>query len=126
MFVSSEHTVCLCALHLVSPKPVPWNAVFLPIADRLGVPAVPYEEWLERLKKAAATASARPGVEEHEAAYNLLPFFSTAGMGGSKGPLSTEKAVRCSKALAGLRPLGKEDALHYVEFWGKVGHLKPL
>ena len=46
------------ALHLVSPKPVPWNAVFLPIADRLGVPAVPYEEWLERLKKAAATASA--------------------------------------------------------------------
>ena len=69
-------------------------------------------------------ASAHPGVEEHEAAYHLLSFFSTAGMGGSKGPLSTEKAVRVSKSLANVRPLGKEDALHYVEFWGKVGHLK--
>ncbi len=112
------------ALHLINPKPVPWNSVFEPIAERLGVPAVPYEQWVECLDKAAAEASQGPGVEQHEAAYNLVTFFKTAGMGGSKGPLSTAKAVRVSKSLANVKPLDKEDALHYVKFWGKVGHLK--
>ncbi|KAI0681684.1 male sterility protein-domain-containing protein [Cerioporus squamosus] len=119
-FVESDERV----LHLVSPYPVPWNSVFIPIAERLGVPAVPYTEWLARLEQSAAAASARPSAEQHDAAHNLIDFFKTSGMGGSKGPLSTEKAVRCSKALAELRPIGREDALNYVEFWGKVGHLK--
>ncbi|RDX49617.1 acetyl-CoA synthetase-like protein [Lentinus brumalis] len=112
------------ALHLVSPRPVPWNAVFLPIAERLGVPAVPYDEWLARLEKSAAAASARPGVEQHDSAHNLISFFKAEGMGGAAIPLSTEKAVRSSKALANVRPIGREDALNYVEFWAKVGHLK--
>ncbi|KAI0712723.1 acetyl-CoA synthetase-like protein [Cerioporus squamosus] len=112
------------ALHLVSPRPVPWNAVFLPIAERLGVPAVPYSEWVARLEKSAAAASARPSVEEHDSAHNLISFFKAEGMGGAAVPLSTEKAVRCSKALANARPIGREDALNYVEFWAKVGHLK--
>ena len=112
-------------LHLVSPYPVPWNNIFLPIAERLGVPAVPYAEWLARLEQsAAAAAGTRPSAEQHDAAHNLIDFFKTAGMGGSKGPLSTEKAVRCSRALAEVRPIGREDAVNYVEFWGKVGHLR--
>ncbi|KAI0743085.1 acetyl-CoA synthetase-like protein [Daedaleopsis nitida] len=112
------------ALHLVSPRPVPWDAVFLPIAERLALPAVPYAEWVARLEASAAAARAGAGVEGHDAAHNLIAFFKSEGMGGAAVPLSTERAVRASKALAGARPIGKEDALRYVEFWAKVGHLK--
>ncbi|KAI0758786.1 acetyl-CoA synthetase-like protein [Fomes fomentarius] len=112
------------ALHVVSPRPVPWNAVFLPIAERLGLPTLPYDEWVAKLEQSAASANKGPGVEGHEAAHNLIAFFKSDGMGGAAVPLSTEKAVIASKALAGARPIGKQDALNYVEFWAKVGHLK--
>ena len=112
------------ALHIVSPRPVPWNTVFHPIAEYLGVPAVPYTEWVARLEKSAADARAKGGVEGHDSAHNLIHFFKSEGMGGAAVPLSTERAVRASKALREARPLGKEDAVRFVEFWGKVGHLK--
>lgn len=112
------------ALHVVSPRPVPWNAVFLPIAERLGLPTLPYDEWVAKLEQSAASANKGPGVEGHEAAHNLIAFFKSEGMGGAAVPLSTEKAVIASKALADARPIGKQDALNYVEFWAKVGHLK--
>ncbi|KAI0350560.1 acetyl-CoA synthetase-like protein [Trametes cingulata] len=112
------------ALHLVSPAPVQWNTVFVPIAEHLGLPTVPYAEWLAKLEQSAAAASAGPGVGQHDAAHNLLGFFKSEGMGGAAVPLSTERAVRCSKSLANVRPIGREDALNYVKFWQKVGHVK--
>ncbi|KAI1791373.1 acetyl-CoA synthetase-like protein [Ganoderma leucocontextum] len=111
------------ALHVVSPRPVPWNTVFLPIGEYLGVPAVPYEEWVARLEESARAASALPGVQKHDAAHNLIGFFKSEGMGGAAVALSTDKAVRASKTLAGVRPIGREDALNYVRFWEQVGHL---
>ena len=111
------------ALHLVAPRAVPWDAVFLPMAERLGLPVVPYEEWVARLEKSAADARARAGVEQHDAAHNLVDFFKSTGMGGAEIVLSTDKAVKASKALASVRPIGREDALRYVQFWEKVGHL---
>ncbi|RPD77318.1 acetyl-CoA synthetase-like protein [Lentinus tigrinus ALCF2SS1-7] len=113
------------ALHLVSPEPVPWNSVFIPIAERLGVPAVPYAEWLARLENSAVVASECPGVAQHDSAHNLISFFKHEGMGGASIPLSLEKALRCSKALADAQPIGREDALRYVEFWENVGYVKP-
>ena len=35
-----------------------------------------------------------------------------------------ERAVRASSALAGARPLCAEDAMKYVEFWIRVGHIE--
>ena len=72
----------------------------------------------------AADARAKGGVEGHDSAHNLIHFFKSEGMGGAAVPLSTEKAVRSSKALADARPLGREDAVRFVEFWAKVGHIK--
>ena len=118
MIVSDER-----ALHLVSPIPVPWDAVFGPMAKRLGLPVVPYDEWIAQLETSAADVRARGGVEGHESAHNLIGFFKSEGMGGAAVPLSTAKAVKASKALADARPLGSEDAVRYVEFWAKVGHL---
>ena len=112
------------ALHLISPKPVPWDAVFVPMAQRLALHVVPYTAWVARLEASAADACAKAGVEGHDAAHNLIHFFKSEGMGGAAVPLSTAKAVRCSKALAEARPLGSEDAVRFVEFWGKVGHVQ--
>ncbi|KAM5541012.1 hypothetical protein V8D89_005323 [Ganoderma adspersum] len=111
------------ALHVVSPRPVPWNTVFLPIGEYLGVPAVPYDEWVARLEESARVASSLPGVQKHDAAHNLIGFFKSDGMGGAGVPLSTDKAVKASKTLASVRPIGREDALNYVRFWEQVGHL---
>ncbi|KAL1943361.1 hypothetical protein VTO73DRAFT_4436 [Trametes versicolor] len=113
------------SLHLVSPKPVQWNTIFVPIAERLGLPTVPYAEWTAKLEHSATVAAqAGPGVGQHDAAHNLLGFFKSEGMGGAAVPLSTEKAVRASKSLANARPIGAEDAVKYVEYWAKVGHIK--
>ena len=112
------------ALHLVSPKPVPWDAVFVPMAERLSLPVVPYEEWVARLEASAADARAKGGVEGHDSAHNLIHFFKSEGMGGAAVPLSTDKAVRSSKTLADARALGRSDAVRFVEFWAKVGHIK--
>ncbi|KAH9851221.1 acetyl-CoA synthetase-like protein [Lenzites betulinus] len=113
------------ALHIISPRPVPWNTVFEPIAERLGLPTAPYAEWLAKLEHSATeAANAGPGVDQHDAAHNLVEFFKSEGMGGAQVSLSTAKAVRVSKSLAEAHPIGREDALKYVEYWTKVGHLK--
>ncbi|KAI9058660.1 acetyl-CoA synthetase-like protein [Trametes sanguinea] len=111
------------ALHLVSPKPVPWSTVFGPIAERLNLPTVPYAEWLKKLEHSAAVANAGPGVAHHESAHNLVDFFKSEGMGGAGVQLSTDKAVRCSKSLSSVRPIDRGDALRYVQYWAKVGHV---
>ena len=112
------------ALHLISPKPVPWDAVFVPMAQRLALPVVPYTEWVARLEASAADACAKAGVEGHDAAHNLIHFFKGETISGATVSLSTDRAVRVSKTLREARPLSKEDAVRFVEFWGKVGHLK--
>ena len=110
-------------LHLVSPRPVPWDMIFRPIAERLGLQLVGYAEWLGLVEASAAEESAvvRPGVVEHDSAHNLLAFFRDEGM---KVALDTEKAVVASSALACVKPLSREDAVRYMEFWAKIGHIE--
>ena len=102
-------------LHIVSPRPVRWDTVVRPIAARLGLRLVPYAEWLTRVEESAANA------HEHDAAHNLLAFFRDEGM---RLAVSTEKAVRCSTALASMRPLRAEDGEKWVEFWRSIGFLQ--
>ena len=109
-------------LHLVAPRPVPWDTLFRPIAARLGLPLVPYADWLGRVERSAADARAQAnGSGAHDSAHSLLEFFRNEGMHFS---LSTDRAVRCSRALADARPLGPEDAERWLEFWGKVEYMK--
>ncbi|GBE77884.1 acetyl-CoA synthetase-like protein [Sparassis crispa] len=115
-------------LNLVHPRPVPWDSLFAPAAARLGVPLVPYAEWLAKLEAAAAaktagkSASARE-VQQHDTAVTLLEFFRAGEFDGHMR-LSTEKAERCSATLAQFRQLDKEDMLKTLEYWGKAGILK--
>ncbi|KAI0369579.1 acetyl-CoA synthetase-like protein [Pilatotrama ljubarskyi] len=109
------------ALHLTSPRPVPWNAVFGVLAEQLGVTLVPASEWLAKLRQAAQdTGSA--GAAKHEPAHALLPFFEAA-MSAKQVEFETARAVRVSRALASMNPLGEEDVKKWVRFWRAVGLL---
>ncbi|KAL1938320.1 hypothetical protein VTO73DRAFT_11771 [Trametes versicolor] len=103
-------------LHLSAPRPVPWNTVFGPIAEWLGVPLVPPSEWLAKLRESAKAAESGPKVGAHDSAHNLLPFFEAA-MSIKELKFDNGKAVTVSKALAELQPLGKDDALKWLQFW---------
>ncbi|OBZ74288.1 L-aminoadipate-semialdehyde dehydrogenase large subunit [Grifola frondosa] len=109
-------------LHLTSPRPVAWNVIFDP--RRPPRHRVPYPQWLARLQDSANAAGLRPHVETHHSAHNLLEFFKSAMMGGAEVPLSTKKATKSSRNLAEVRPLCKDDAIKYVQFWASVGHIK--
>lgn len=123
-------------VHLAHPYPTTWNAVFRPIADALGVPLVPYSDWLDRLeadladplKTEVEAATANP-------ALRLISMFrpfrdgahpseAREAMGLPK--LQTSEAVKYSPALRRdtLKSLGQSDALRWVQYWQKAGLLK--
>ena len=117
-------------LHLVHPRPVPWRSLVAPVAERLGVPLVGYDEWLAKLASSVAAGSA----EEVEAmaanpALRLLPFFQVQNRtAADREPmglviLSTEKATEVSGTLAALPELDAARAVSWVEAWKKAGFL---
>jgi hypothetical protein len=123
-------------VHLAHPKPVPWTDLFSPIAAALGVPLVPYADWLARLEVDLADTS-RSEVEAatNNPALRLISMFrpfqqgsvTTGGreaMGVAR--LQTTEAVKASPALRpeNLAPLGAKDALAWVKFWKSAGLLK--
>ena len=118
-------------LHLVHPRPTPWHDIMAPIAELLGVPLVPYEQWLSALKNSVEHGSA----DEVEAmklkpALRLLPFYAAQGrvMSPDREPmgllyLDTTKAREISPALAGLPALDAERARRWIAAWKKAGFL---
>ncbi|KAF9505928.1 hypothetical protein BS47DRAFT_1322053 [Hydnum rufescens UP504] len=123
-------------VHLAHPSPVPWTDLFSPIAASLGVPLVPYADWLARLEADLADTS-RSEVEAatNNPALRLISMFrpfqqgsvTTGGreaMGVAR--LQTTEAVKASPALRSenLAPLGARDALAWVRFWKSAGLLK--
>jgi len=111
-------------LHLVHPRPVPWKDIFAPIADRLKLSLIPYDNWLEHLRKAADGDHGEPIANGgHSAATHLREFFEN-NVEAADVRLSTEKAVKVSRALDNARPLGKDDAMKWLDFWARVGHIQ--
>ncbi|TBU23410.1 acetyl-CoA synthetase-like protein [Dichomitus squalens] len=119
-------------LHLVHPHPVPWHALLAPIAEELGVPLVPYTQWLEKLEGSVEHGSAEE-VEAMKAnpALRLLPFYKAQA--GTMTPdreamglvfISTEKAVRVSESLAKMPQLGAERARMWLAAWKRSGFIQ--
>ncbi|EMD35494.1 hypothetical protein CERSUDRAFT_157295 [Gelatoporia subvermispora B] len=106
-------------VHLIHPRPVPWNAIFSPIAERLNLELVPYPEWIQRLRIADEAQ-----VDGQQSSALALREFFESSVSEADMHLDTTKAVRTSKTLQEIRPLGKEDAMKWLDFWGKVGHIK--
>ncbi|KAI0702388.1 acetyl-CoA synthetase-like protein [Cerioporus squamosus] len=118
-------------LHLVHPRPTPWHSIMSPIADELGVPLVPYEQWLSALKDGVQHGSAAEvEVMKLNPALRLLSFYEAQGRSMSKDRepmglvyLDTTKAQEASPALAHLPVLDTERARKWVAAWRKAGFL---
>ncbi|KAJ7659561.1 hypothetical protein DFH06DRAFT_1044174 [Mycena polygramma] len=102
-------------MHLTHPSPVPMADILSAQAKLLGIPLVPYSQWLESLETAASqesAASVNPGVR-------LIHFFrSYREVGPEEEPffpafLSNTVAVENSPSLQSLAPLTAQD----VEGW---------
>lgn len=123
-------------VHLVHPRPVSWTTIFTPIAKSLGVPLVPYAEWLASMEKNLADTS-RNSVEavKENPALLLIDMFRpyVEGATGNEArdalgvpQLATVEAQRASSALhpENLPVLGLEDAEGWLAYWRKAGLLR--
>ncbi|KAJ6472708.1 hypothetical protein C8R47DRAFT_1295530, partial [Mycena vitilis] len=112
-------------LHLIHPNPVPWLNIASVIANDLGVPLVPYADWLTRLENAAKT-------EKPFRAPRLLGFFQSADRHTSEEhnafgfpKLEMSNALKASKTLRSATSptywLGEEDVKKWMGYWRSVG-----
>ena len=114
-------------VHLIHPKSTPWTVLGAALSSELGVPLVPYNEWLAELE--AAAKSSTSGI----AALRLLGFFKHVGKqseADSTCPetfglpqMDTSNAVSLSRSLAEAKPLAERDALAWVGYWKAVGFI---
>lgn len=114
-------------LHLVNPRPSKWDDLFGYITERLGVPLVPYPEWLSKLKEASTTVK---NTQEHSA-LRLLEFYGslTQGSGSEAGGLpscNTEVARGVCPVLngEGFGGVKTEEIQGWLDYWKSLGLLK--
>lgn len=118
-------------LHLVNPRPASWHTLIAAIAEELGVPLVPYTEWLASLEKSAGELSGERdvGAMRDNSALRLLDFFRRrAEAREGREPLgmprlSTEKARSVSETLANMSEISEADAKQWVAAWRASGFL---
>ncbi|KAM5540045.1 hypothetical protein V8D89_006185 [Ganoderma adspersum] len=128
-FVEMRNSPSL-VLHLSHPRPVPWRSLMVPIAEELGVPLVPFSDWLTSLEKGDSDT---PDVRRLESTRNnpalgLLSLFRSWASTSNPGPvsamrLSTKKAEGASETLAGLPALDAGVAREWVAGWRRAGFL---
>ncbi|KAJ7204502.1 hypothetical protein GGX14DRAFT_460740 [Mycena pura] len=113
-------------VHLTHPRPVAWTALGCIVASELGVPLVPYADWLSQLETTAQTGA-------HEAARpfraaRLLPFFRALmredgeceAFGFPK--LDMTNALSLSASLRSLScQLGETDVKQWLSYWRSAG-----
>jgi hypothetical protein len=116
---------------------VPFNALIGSAASSLGVPLVPFPEWLSRLaeeyKKSQSHSDAiLERVHERNPALRLFGFYDGARTGPEWEPLGAarldaSRAVRVSKVLAeGAESLGEENVRKWLGAWRSSGFLPPV
>ncbi|KAJ7452161.1 hypothetical protein B0H11DRAFT_1742224 [Mycena galericulata] len=112
-------------LHITHPQPVPMTDIMSPLSEALGLPLVPYSDWLESLEAASSqesVASDNPGVR-------LLDFFRTyrevlPGQDAmSPAYLSSARARKAASCVSSVAPLTAHDAKAWVSHLHQVGYL---
>ncbi|VDC04878.1 unnamed protein product [Peniophora sp. CBMAI 1063] len=106
--------------HLVAPHPSNWRTIFGTFAAHLEVPLVEYREWATRVSTAAETS-----VAQDDAQLLALADFFRDGRIGEEMKMDSARMCEASPILAAMPPLGEKDALLYLGFWEKIGHLRP-
>ena len=124
-------------LHLVHPHTVPWATVIEAFAEELGLPVVPYDDWLSTLEESGraldTSSQTQDAVEqalEQNPALRLLAFFAAARdralaeyepLGVPR--LATEKARAVSVTLNIARQINGEDVKRWVAYWRSTGFI---
>ncbi|KAJ7096117.1 hypothetical protein C8R44DRAFT_813206 [Mycena epipterygia] len=112
-------------MHLSHPHPVPMADILSPLSEILGIPLVPYSNWLESLEAAASQesgASANPGVR-------LIDFFrSYRDVTPDQEAffpafLSNTVAVETSLSLSSVVPLTAQDVEGWTSYLRGGGYL---
>lgn len=123
-------------LHIAHPYPVAWSSIISSFSKFLGVPSVPFKEWLASLEAAANSvptdAAAVERANESNPAIRLLPFYrgfdastpdeSMEAMGFVR--MACEKATAVSPSLQNADVLGERDVMRWLAFWKKSGFLQ--
>ncbi|KAJ7775603.1 male sterility protein-domain-containing protein [Mycena maculata] len=112
-------------LHINHPNPVPMEHILSPLSKILGIPLVPYAEWLEALEASASResgASVDPAVRlidffrsYREVAPDQEAFFPAV--------LSNAVAVRSAPSLSLVSPLTAEDVEGWTSYLRQAGYL---
>lgn len=110
-------------LHLRHPHPIPWSDMVGPIAQELGVPLVPYEQWLTALKDTSFAVG-----QQENPALRLLGFFDRVKPSKGREPpnvaqLNIEKALKVAPVLGDLPMLDAAEAQKWITAWKASGFL---
>jgi len=119
-------------IHIVHPRPTLWNTIMEPAAKSLGVPLVPYAEWLARLEHLTSHLFSSSGDNTRVLALQLLDFYrlgmknvlrqkGTESMGLLPVVVS-EKGLQTSATLKGemVQSLGAGDVQKWLDYWRTV------
>jgi hypothetical protein len=125
-------------MHLAHPNPTPWSSVVGHAAKQLGVPLVPYGDWLQALEVDIKDGSKTEVQHMREnPALRLLGFFReistipfiSEGRPGYEAMgvtmMDMEKAKSVAPSLRSLAPLDCEDMDRWLGYWRRVGLLTP-
>jgi hypothetical protein len=107
-------------MHLIHPHPVPMADILSPLSKILGLPLVPYSQWLESLEAASLLemeASINPAV-------HLLDFFRSYSAAESEQELlSNTVALESAPSLLSVAPLTAQDAGRWMVHLRRGGYL---
>jgi hypothetical protein len=116
-------------VHLAHPHPVPWGTIFDAFSALLGVPLVPYSEWLARLEESGKATREKNDDLRNNPALRIIELFRTDSMGiaSARGIslLSIDEAQKVSETLRddNLPQLGIEDVKRWLDYWRNMGLL---
>ena len=104
-------------IHITHPKPVPWRHIFGRVSQTLGVPVVPFHDWLARLEALATSSEGKEAT-----AIALMETYRGVDPSASKimPRTSNENALRESPTLAAAQPLTEKDIDSWLSYWKSV------
>lgn len=115
-------------LHLSSPRPVAWSEVFSHFATTLGLPLVPYADWITRLELGLVSSGDVSMVRCLEHGLRLLDVFRFAADPNDPRPDVMSKfnpqvdithGLEVSTTLRdrSIREIGLEEVSRWVNYW---------
>ncbi|RDH27595.1 hypothetical protein BDQ94DRAFT_175511 [Aspergillus welwitschiae] len=106
--------------HVENPVRQPWCELLGYLSAHLGLPIIPYKEWLSRMETNGDTVTGSPNP-----AKNLRDFFKNDFLHMSCGSvvMSTTSTTSVSAALRSAGPVSPGTLLLYIEQWRRTGFL---